>query len=108
MVNVLGDVRVVGPLAERGREEGDYVGGLKADSATLESGEKVSEGHLVVKGGLLLEGEEPGVFDDDDEELATRSTVLISLCSSILAVQRRSSLARMALFALVEMLSLYA
>ena len=69
-VNLLGDARVVGPPAKRGREEGYYVGSLEAAAAVLESVEKVAEGHLVVKGRLLLEGEEPGVFDDGDEERA--------------------------------------
>ena len=69
-VDVLGDARVVGPLAKRGREEGDDVGGLEAASAALEAGEKVAEGHLVIKGRLFLEGEEPGVFDNCDEERA--------------------------------------
>ena len=69
-VDVLGDARVVGPPSERGGEEGDDVGGFKAAAAALESGKKVAERNLVIKGGLLLEWEEPGVFNDGDEERA--------------------------------------
>ena len=69
-VDVLGEARVVGPPAERSREKGDDVGGLEAAAAALESGEKVAEGHVFIKGGLLLEGEEPGAFDEGDEERA--------------------------------------
>ena len=54
-VNVLGDARVVGPPAERGREEGDNVGGLEDAAAAFETGEKVAEWYIVVKGGLLFE-----------------------------------------------------
>ena len=69
-IEVLRDARVVGPPSERGREEGDDVGGLEAAAAALESGKKVAERHLVIKGGLLLEGEEPDVFNKGDEERA--------------------------------------
>ena len=47
--------------------EGDNVGGLKAAASALEAREKVVEGHLIVEGGLFLEGEEPGFFDDGNE-----------------------------------------
>ena len=57
------------------------------------------------KGGLLLEGEEPGVSTTlTRNALLVRFTVLISICSSILAVQRRSALAHTPLFALTTML----
>ena len=32
--------------------------------------EEVAEGHFVIEGGLLLQGEEPGVLHDGDEERA--------------------------------------
>ena len=67
-VDVLGDARVVGPPAERGGEEGDDVGGLEAAAAALEAGKKSAEGNLVIKGGILLEGEDTDVFNDGDEE----------------------------------------
>ena len=61
---------VVGPPDEGGAEEGDNVGGFGAAAAALEASEKVSEGHLVVKGCLLLKREEPGVLNNGDEERA--------------------------------------
>ena len=48
-VDLIGDARVVGPPAKRSGEEVDHVGGLKDAAAALESGEKVAEGHLVIK-----------------------------------------------------------
>ena len=108
-VDVLRDARVVGPPAERGREEGYDGGGLKAAAAALEVVEKFSKRTLVIKGGLLLEGEEPGVFNDNTRNARpARSAVLIRRCSSILAVHRRSALACTMLFASAAMLSLYA
>ena len=53
-IDVLGDAWVVGPPAEGGREEGDDVGGFEAADAALDESEKVSEGHLVVKGRLFF------------------------------------------------------
>ena len=61
---------VVGPPAKGGGKEGDGVGGFEATAAALEASEKVSEGHLVVKGRLFFKREEPGVFHDGDEERA--------------------------------------
>ena len=63
-VNVLGDAWVVGPRAEHGQKVGDDVGSLEAAAAAFETGRKIAEGHLIVEGGLFLEGEEPGFFDD--------------------------------------------
>ena len=53
-INVLGDAWVLGPPAEGYQEKGDNVGGLEAAAAALEAREKVSEGHLVVKGRLFF------------------------------------------------------
>ena len=39
-------------------------------AAAFETGEKVAEGHLIVEGGLFLEGEEPGFFNDANKESA--------------------------------------
>ena len=59
---------VIGPPAEGGGEEGENVGGFEAAAATLEPIEKLSEGHLVVKGCLLFKQEDPGVLNDGDKE----------------------------------------
>ena len=69
-INILEDARVVGPPAEHGRKEGDDVGGLKADASAFETGEKFAEGHLIVEGGIFLEGEEPGFLNDGNKEIA--------------------------------------
>ena len=69
-IDILGDARVVGPSTERGGEDGDDVGGLEAAAAALEVGKTFAEGHIVIEGGLLLEREDPGVFDDGDNERA--------------------------------------
>ena len=43
---------------------------LRPPLPPLREGEKFTEGHLVIEGGLLLEREEPGVFDNNDKERA--------------------------------------
>ena len=69
-VKVLGDTQVIGPPAKHVLKEGDDVGGLEDAAAAVETGEKIAEGHLVVKCGFFLEGEDPGLFDDGHEESA--------------------------------------
>ena len=69
-IHVFRNARVLGPPAEGGREEGDDVCGLEAAAAALEAREEVAEWHLVIEGGLLLQGEDPGVLNDGDEERA--------------------------------------
>ena len=61
---------VLGPRDEGGREEGDDVCGPEDAAAALEAHEEVAERHLVIEGGLLLQGEDPGVLHDGDKERA--------------------------------------
>ena len=69
-VKVLGDAGVVGPPAEHGRKKGDDVGGFEDAAAAFEMGKKIAQGHPIVEGGFFLEGEDPGLLDDGNEESA--------------------------------------
>ena len=70
LIHLFRNTRVLGPPAEGGLEEGDDVCGLEAAAAALEAHKEVTEWNLVIEVGLLLQGEEPGVLNDGDEERA--------------------------------------
>ena len=69
-VEIIRDVRVIGPPAEHGRQEGDDGGGLEDAAAVIEAVEEVAEAGLVVEGCFLFEGGDPRLLDNRFEECA--------------------------------------